>query len=170
MATADYAGTGELFSCTLISSMNASAIFADELRMSAATNGYLIAPFQNLWSLLMSDISVVRVFGSACRVLNQLREVFLLAKELKKPLVLRLALGNGLFLGEEVLQTSGGLLLVENVVDLLLAQAKGTQEVSIIYLVFINRYLPSKDEIQHFILIYIILATPCFIHIEIIFN
>ena len=49
--------------------------------------------------------------------------------------------------------------MVENVVDLLLAQAKGTQEVSIIYLVFINRYLPSKDEIQHFILIYIILAT-----------
>ena len=77
---------------------------------------------------------VVRVLRGTCSVLNELLQVFFFAQELDESLILLLALGNGLLIGEKLIQARSltwRLLLIQNVVDFLLSKAESRQKVSI---------------------------------------
>ena len=112
----------------LISSMKASAIFAELLRISAATNGNLKK--ESSFNSLLVSLSLIRwIFWSAGRKFDELHEVFLPCEEFHQPLVLRLSLCYCLLLREKKLQSwssSWNFFLIQDLQYLLCAKSKST--------------------------------------------
>jgi hypothetical protein len=105
--------------------MKRSANLAEELKMSAATNGNLNRRSGLRQYLLESLSLIVWVFRCTCGILNKQLQVLLFAQEVNKSLILLLAFSDCLLIRKQLLKAGSRprlILLIQNVVDFLLTE------------------------------------------------